>query len=96
MSKSSEFFATRERIQARPRDFYLKSLQYIHEESLKRAQNVTGAWAAHTVGLIFEHTWHHILGEDMFLDGLTIPECELYRCSPKQQARASGGKKHLQ
>ncbi|KAK9812053.1 hypothetical protein WJX73_001397 [Symbiochloris irregularis] len=89
VSKSSEFFVTRGRIQARPRDFYLKCLQYIHEEALRRQSNVTGAWPAHTMGLIFEHTWHHIFGEDMFLDGLTVPECELYRCNAKQEAKAA-------
>lgn len=89
VSKSSEFFATKARIQARPRSFYLKSLQYIYEEGVKRRQNQTRAWQAHTVGLIFEHTWHHILGEPIVMDGLTIPECELYRCTAKQRAKAS-------
>ena len=89
VSKSSEFFATRARIQARPRDFYLRCLHFIHEHSLGREQGSAGAWPAHTVGLIFEHTWHHIMGEAMWLDGLTTPECELYRCTPAQQAKAS-------
>ena len=88
MSKSSEFFATRARVQARPRDFYLRCLQFIHEHAERHAQGRADGWPAHDVGLIFEHTWHHILGEPMFLEGLTVPECKLYRCSAADQRKA--------
>lgn len=88
VSKSAEFFATRTRLQARPRGFYLRCLQFIAQHAQQREQGLPGAWPAHTVGLIFEHTWHHILGYPLWLESLTIPECELYRCSPGEQAKS--------
>ena len=71
-SKGSEFFVTRERITARPRSFYLKLLQLIHDNPLKLS--------VYDLGVLFENTWHIIFGEPAFLEGLTIAECDLYDC----------------
>ena len=71
-SKGAEFFVTRERITARPRSFYLKLLQLIHDNPLKLS--------VYDLGVMFENTWHIIFGEPAFGEGLTVAECRLYDC----------------
>ncbi len=77
-SRSSEFFVRKDRIQAHPRSFYLRCLQFILQNPLQLP-----TWPT---GILFEHIWHIIFGEKAFLDGLTVPGCVLYDC--KQQSSA--------
>ena len=78
-SLSAEFFATKVRIQAHPRSFYLKCLQFIHHNPLDLS--------VYYRGLLFERLWHIIFGEKPFLDGATIAECDLYKCEHQAQSK---------
>ncbi|KAL0043854.1 hypothetical protein WJX82_008768 [Trebouxia sp. C0006] len=71
-SMSAEFFVTRARIQLHSRTFYTKLLQYIHQNPL--------GLTAYSQAVIFEHIWHIMFGEEPYLQGLTIPGCDLYKC----------------
>ena len=73
-SVGAELFVTMERVLAHPRNFYVWALNWL---AITTARNtLTG----YELGLIFEHTWHYIFGEPIFLEAATIPECELYLC----------------
>ena len=76
-SLSSKFFVTKARIQAHPRSFYTKALQFIYQTPL----NVSTYYR----GVMLERTWLIIFGEDAYLKDLTIPECDLYDCKRQSQ-----------
>lgn len=73
---AAEFFVTRERIRARPREFYLKAIQWV----IVGAEKV--GLTNYQVACVFENLWHVIFGETAFMEELTIEECQLYVCDP--------------
>ena len=72
---AAEFFVTRERIRARPREFYLKAISWVITS--KDRLGLT----RYEAGCVFEHLWHVIFGEPAFMEELTIAECDLYDCN---------------
>ena len=74
-SVTAEFFVTRERIQAHPREFYLKNVEYIMTAGPKYGLN------SYTLGCIYEIAWHFIFGEPAYMEGLTIQPCDLFECN---------------
>lgn len=74
-SVTAEFFATRQRIQAHPREFYLKAVEYIMTAGPKHG--LTG----YTLGCIFEISWHLIFGEPAYMEKLSIEPCDLFECN---------------
>ena len=71
---AAEFFVTRERIWAHPRQFYLQAIEWV----ITGAQKV--GMDRYEVACTFEHLWHVIFGEPAFMEKLTIEECQLYVC----------------
>ena len=78
---SAQFFVTRERIQERPRSFYLKLLQYLIDKSTYKV--ASGQMDDHELGAVLEKTWHIIFGMPANMDGNNIPECVLFDCKPE-------------
>lgn len=73
-----EFFVRRENIRLRPREFYLKALQW----SIEAIE--AGLFTDWQMGVVFELTWHYIFGQPAYMTGVTVEPCVLYKCEDKQ------------
>ena len=74
-SVGAEFLVTRERIRARPRQFYLDSLAALMDFKEKDIFN------GYFNGLVWENIWPYVFGETKPTNENILPPCELYDCS---------------
>lgn len=71
---TAEFFVTREKIQLRPREFYVQAQAWISEAE---STQLLSSWE---LGVVFELIWHYVFGEPAVMTQPSLKPCELYKC----------------